>query len=246
MNFLPVPAIDILDGNCVRLIQGDYAQVTTYRDDPVAQAVEFAHAGATRIHVVDLDGAKQAQPVNLDVVAAICSRISEEYPQVEIELGGGLRSLDTVSEAVAAGVAYCVLGTAAINDLDFLASACEQHPEKIMLGLDARNGMLAVNGWVDTTTIAAVELAQQADKFPLAGIIYTDIDQDGLLRGVNIAATVKLAAAVSCPVFASGGIATIADVDLVREANLAGTIIGKAIYTGNITLAELFAVPQLS
>lgn len=239
-QFLPIPAIDLLNGNCVRLEQGDYAKVTQYSADPAQQAIEFAAAGASRLHVVDLDGARSGTPANLAAVTAIRAALNEVNPAIELELGGGLRNLDAVAQALAGGADLVVLGTAAITDPGFLQKACQAYPEQILLGLDARDGKLAVKGWVETTTIDLTDFARQAVEYGIAGIIHTDIARDGLLSGPNTAVTTALAAQVTCPVYASGGITSLADVAQLRNAGLAGAIIGKAIYAGKIAVADLF------
>ena len=241
-NFVPIPAIDILAGNCVRLIKGDFDQVTQYSSKPVNQAEIFAKAGAKRIHIVDLDGAKTGVPENFKFVSEITKMLSAKYPDTQVQIGGGIRNLDTIKKSVNAGVSFVVLGTAAINDRKFLEEACNKYPEKIMLGLDVRDQKIAVKGWKETTDIDLVEFATNAQDIGIAGIICTDINRDGLLEGPNIELTSNLATKVTCPVIASGGIHNIKDIVKLRNTKVAGAIIGKAIYSNKIALDELFSV----
>lgn len=240
-DFLAIPAIDLLSGKCVRLEQGDYARATVYDGDPAGQALAFVKAGAMRLHVVDLDGAKDGESANLNSVRAIVNVLSAHHPDVEIEFGGGLRDPAAVERTLAAGAHYAVLGTAAIRDPEFLVEMTAEFPGRILLGLDARGGLLAVHGWTETTTVDAVEFAKSADSMGIAGIIHTDIDRDGVLKGPNLEATAMLAAQVGCPVYLSGGVARISDIMQARDAGLAGAIIGKALYSGQFTAMELFA-----
>lgn len=240
MSFHVIPAIDILNGNCVRLEQGDFAKATVYDQDPVAPARVFATAGARRLHVVDLDGARAGKPVNHELVKALAAAARAINPAIEIQLGGGLRTPDAIAAAFATGVSRVILGSAAIANPYFLKMACGQAPGKVMLGLDAISGNLAVDGWTKETTQSLLDFAGKGDEYGVAGIIYTDIDRDGLLKGPNLATTFELAGRLSCPVYASGGIGSLADVALLEEgAKLAGAIVGRAIYSGNISLEEL-------
>lgn len=239
-GFLPIPAIDILAGTCVRLEQGDYARVTAYATDPVAQVLQFAAAGARRLHIVDLDGAREGKPVNHQTIAAMATAIAREFPDALLQVGGGLRSMATVEQALAAGASMVIVGTAAINEPTFLREACAEFAGKILLGLDTRDGKLAIRGWQETTDLAATEFAQLAVKLGIAGIIHTDITRDGLLAGPNQQATTTLAQQVDCPVYASGGVACLSDLEAMHDSGIAGAIIGKAIYVGKIDVAELF------
>ena len=240
MSFHVIPAIDILNGNCVRLKQGDFAKATVYDEDPVAPAKLFAAAGARAIHVVDLDGAREGRPVNHDLIAALVKAARAQNPAIVIQLGGGLRSLDAIATALGSGVSRVILGSAAIADPNFLKLACAQAPGKVLLGLDAISGKLAVDGWTKETGTNLAEFAATGDALGVAGIIYTDIDRDGLLGGPNLEASFELAAQLSCPVYASGGIGKLKDLELLRKGGkLAGAIVGRAIYAGNISLDEL-------
>ena len=241
MSFIPIPAIDLLNGNCVRLHQGNYNAVTCFADTPAQVAQDFVTAGARRIHIVDLDGAKQGKPINTAVIAKIVAAVQDLEPHVTIELGGGLRNLEDVQAALASGIDFVVLGTAAIRNPHFLTQACQAAPGKVLLGLDARAGKLAVEGWLTDTELDVTSFAMQAVVAGIAGIIHTDIERDGAMGGPNVAATANLAAAVACPVYASGGVRSLADLEALQATKIAGVIIGKAIYTGAIQVSELFA-----
>ena len=239
MSFSAIPAIDILDGNCVRLKQGDYSEAKIYNPDPVDQARKIAAAGARRLHVVDLDGAKAGKPVNHALIARLVASAREINPRLAIQLGGGLRTLGDIESSKASGISQVILGTAAINDPRFLGDACQAAPGQVLLGLDARSGMLAVNGWTEATSVNADEFARQSAKLGVAGVVYTDIDRDGLLSGPNISATVKLAEALPCPVYASGGISALDELEEMRGTAVAGAIVGRALYAGKISLEQL-------
>lgn len=230
-----IPAIDVLDGRCVRLAQGDYARATVYREDPAEQARAFAEHPIPRLHVVDLDGARDGRPRN----GAAISRIVASAGRVPVQLGGGIRSLEAVDAALALGVDRVVLGTAALRDPELLALACRRHPGRVAVGIDARDGRVAVEGWLETTGTSALELARRAEQAGAAAIVYTDISRDGMLAGPNLAATEELAAAVRLPVIASGGIGSEADLERAAACKaLAGAIVGRALYTGAVDLAN--------
>jgi phosphoribosylformimino-5-aminoimidazole carboxamide ribotide isomerase len=236
--FEVIPAIDVLGGRCVRLAQGDYARVTVYRDDPAEQAAEFAAHPIRRLHVVDLDGAREGRPRNADAIRRVVARAGK----IPVQMGGGIRSLEAIEAALALGVDRVVLGTAALRDPALLASACRLHPGRIAVGIDARDGRVAIEGWLETTGTPALEVAQRARDAGAAAIIYTDIARDGMLSGPNLEAAAELAAAVALPVIASGGIGS--EDDLARAAalasrGLAGAIVGKALYTGAVDLARV-------
>ena len=227
------PAIDLRGGRCVRLAQGDYNRQTVYDADPVAVARRFAAEGARRLHLVDLDGAKEGRPCHVEVVR----RIVQETPLV-CELGGGIRDEASIGMWLDEGVARMVLGTAALKRPDWFRRVCRQHPQRIVLGVDARDGRVATEGWLDTSEVTAPELIEQFAQEPLAAIVYTDIATDGMLVGPNVAATAALQQSVAIPVIASGGVRNAADVKRLAEAGLAGCIIGRALYENSITIRE--------
>jgi phosphoribosylformimino-5-aminoimidazole carboxamide ribotide isomerase len=228
-----LPAIDLIDGQCVRLIQGQYDKKITYKDDPVAQAQEFFDAGAQWLHVVDLDGAKQGKPVNAEVVA----KIVKEVP-MKVELGGGVRDEAAIVTMLDAGVTRLILGSSAIKQFDWFSEMARKYPDRLVLGLDARGANLATEGWLDQGSQSVLGFAQQAADLPLAAIIYTDISKDGMLDGPNVARTKQLAEAVDLPIVAAGGVTTVEDIKTLKAAGVAGAIIGRALYEGSITLTE--------
>jgi phosphoribosylformimino-5-aminoimidazole carboxamide ribotide isomerase len=234
------PAIDLKEGRCVRLIQGDMDQATVFNDDPAAQAAAFEAQGFEWLHVVDLDGAFAGKPMNAGAVEAILRRIA-----IPAQLGGGIRDMKTVEGWLAKGVARVIIGTAAVRDPDFVREAARRHPGKIAVGIDAKDGLVAVEGWAQTSTLTAEELGRRFEDAGVAAIIYTDIARDGILKGLNIPMTLRLARAVSIPVIASGGLASMADIERLTDpdcAGLAGAISGRALYDGRIDPAEALAL----
>jgi phosphoribosylformimino-5-aminoimidazole carboxamide ribotide isomerase len=234
---LMIPAIDLKEGRCVRLRQGRMDDDTVFSDDPVAMARRWQAAGARRLHLVDLDGAFAGEPRHAETIAAI----SAACPDLPLELGGGIRTLDTVDAYLATGVSWAIIGTQAVRDPDFVRAACARHPGQIIVGLDARDGKVAVEGWAEASEHDAVEFAEGFADAGVAGIIYTDIGRDGMLEGVNVDATVRVARAAGVPVIASGGMTSIDDVRALAgagEPGIAGAIIGRALYEGTIDLAE--------
>lgn len=233
---LLIPAIDLKDGKCVRLKQGRMDDATVFSDDPVAMAEHWARQGCRRLHLVDLDGAFAGEPRN----RALIDRMTAAVAGVPVQVGGGIRSEATIEAYLAAGVAQVIVGTRAIEEPAFLERICELFPGRIILGLDARAGRLATAGWDDTSDRSAVEFARWAGGLGVFAIVYTDIDRDGMLSGVNVAATVALAEAAGVPVIASGGVATLDDVRALTAAsgrvgaNLMGAITGRAIYAGTL------------
>ena len=230
-----IPAIDLKDGRCVRLFQGEMDKETVYFADPLDAAKHWAAEGAELIHVVDLNGAVEGRPVHTREIAAICANISGP-----IELGGGLRSLAAVAEAFALGVARAIIGTAAYDNPEFLREARQKFPGKIVVGIDARGGKVAVKGWKETTALDAVELARRVESDGASRIIYTDIARDGTREGVNIDETRRVAQAVNIPVIASGGVATLDDIrrlKAIEKDGVEGVIVGRALYTG-LSLSE--------
>jgi phosphoribosylformimino-5-aminoimidazole carboxamide ribotide isomerase len=227
-----LPAIDIRGGQCVRLRQGDYAQETVFGSDPAAMARRWISQGAGYLHVVDLDGARAGRPVNDASVRAIVQA------GVPCQLGGGLRTADAVAEVLGWGVARVVIGTGALKDPGWFEALCRRFPAQIVLGLDARQGRVATDGWLQLSDCSALDLARQWEKLPLAGLVYTDISRDGMGEGPNWQALAELAAAVQLPIIASGGISTLEDIRRLRQSKVAGCIIGRALYEGTISLRQ--------
>ena len=234
------PAIDLKAGQCVRLIHGDMTQATVFNDDPAAQAQAFAAQGFEMLHVVDLDGAFAGAPQN----AAAVERILQTGA-MPVQLGGGIRDMRTIERWLAKGVARVIIGTAALRDPDLVREAARLHPGRIAVGIDARDGLVAVEGWARTSQTTASELGKRFEDAGVAAIIYTDIARDGVLKGLNIEATLELAAAISIPVIASGGLASLDDVKRLLQpdcARLAGAISGRALYDGRLDPAEALAL----
>ena len=230
------PAIDLKDGACVRLIQGAMDQSTTFNDDPAAQAREFAEAGFEWIHVVDLNGAFAGKPVNSEAVTAILDAVD-----LPVQLGGGIRSIDTITNWLDAGIQRVILGTAALKDPDLVRLACDQYPGRIVVGIDARGGWVAAEGWAETSTIKAIDLAMQFENDGVSAIVHTDIDRDGAMQGINLDATVDLASALNTPVIASGGVRGLIDLAKLKDnenAGIEGVISGRAIYDGRLDPSE--------
>jgi phosphoribosylformimino-5-aminoimidazole carboxamide ribotide isomerase len=225
------PAIDLRGGRCVRLRQGDYAQETVFGDDPAAMAQRWVSEGATWLHVVDLDGAKAGKPVNGESVRRIVAQTG-----VSCQFGGGLRTEDDIASALAWGVARVVIGTRALRSPEWFQAVCERWPGKVVLGIDAKDGLVAAEGWMEVSEVPALDLAQQCAAWPLAAIVYTDISRDGMLQGANVEAMAAMAAAVRVPVIASGGVTTLDDIQLLAGRGLAGCIIGRALYEGRLNL----------
>jgi phosphoribosylformimino-5-aminoimidazole carboxamide ribotide isomerase len=226
------PAIDLKDGQCVRLKLGDMAQATVFNEDPAAQARDFAEQGFEWLHLVDLNGAFAGRPVNAEAVDAILAATD-----VPVQLGGGIRDMATVETWLAKGIRRVILGTAAVRDPEFVRNACRHHPGRIAVAVDARDGKVAAAGWAETTDIAAADLARRFEDAGVAAIIYTDIDRDGMLKGLNLEATLRLAQATAIPVIASGGLASLDDIRrLVAPdcAILEGAVCGRALYDGRL------------
>lgn len=233
---LLIPAIDLKDGQCVRLRQGRMDDSTVFSDDPVAMAARWVEAGARRLHLVDLNGAFAGQPVNAQVIG----RIAAAFPDLPIQVGGGIRDQQTVEAYLDAGVRYVIIGTKAVQDPHFISDLCIEYAGHIIVGLDAKDGKVAVNGWSKLSKHHVIELAQTFERYGVEAIVYTDISRDGMMQGVNVAATVKLAQAISIPVIASGGVSTLEDVKAlcaVEQEGIMGAIIGRALYDGAIDLA---------
>ncbi|PWW48568.1 1-(5-phosphoribosyl)-5-[(5-phosphoribosylamino)methylideneamino]imidazole-4-carboxamide isomerase [Melaminivora alkalimesophila] len=234
---LLIPAIDLKDGHCVRLKQGDMDQSTTFGEDPAAMARRWLDAGARRLHLVDLNGAFAGQPKNKAAIKAILAEVGDDIP---VQLGGGIRDLDTIERYIDAGLRYVIIGTAAVKNPGFLKDACSAFGGHIIVGLDAKDGKVATDGWSKLTGHEVVDLARKFQDWGVESIIYTDIGRDGMLSGINIEATVKLAQALTIPVIASGGLAGIADIEKLCEVEnegVEGVICGRAIYSGDLDFA---------
>ncbi|HNQ64914.1 MAG TPA: 1-(5-phosphoribosyl)-5-[(5-phosphoribosylamino)methylideneamino]imidazole-4-carboxamide isomerase [Smithella sp.] len=231
-----IPAIDIKDGKCVRLAQGKFDRVTTYADNPLDMALLWARKGAELIHIVDLDGSVAGRPRNADIILNIVENIN-----VPVQIGGGIRDMETIRFYLDQGVSSVILGTTALKNQQIVREACTVFPGRIILGIDALNGKVAVRGWTENTEKNAVDLARQYEPYGVKAIVYTDIERDGMGTGINMKATRELADSVSIPVIASGGVASIADVDnlmVVEGGSIFGVIIGRALYTGAVDLEE--------
>ncbi len=236
---LVIPAVDLMGGEVVRLEKGDFASRKVYAGRPADKAAEFVAAGATLIHVVDLDGARTGWPVNLDAVRALC-----QVAGAEVELGGGLRTLPDIERVLALGVKYVVLGTAAVERLGLVEQACRAFPGRVRAGIDARNGEVKVAGWVAGTGLTVAEVGRRVKAAGVELVEYTDVGRDGVFAGVDAAGAAALAAAAAVQVVASGGAASLADVTACRDAGLAGVIVGKAIYEGKVSLREAVKVAR--
>ncbi|ABB07130.1 1-(5-phosphoribosyl)-5-[(5-phosphoribosylamino)methylideneamino] imidazole-4-carboxamide isomerase [Burkholderia lata] len=234
---LLIPAIDLKDGQCVRLKQGDMDQATIFSEDPAAMARKWVDLGARRLHLVDLNGAFAGKPKNLEAIEAILDEVGDEIP---VQLGGGIRSLETIEKYLDAGLSYVIIGTAAVKDPGFLQDACTAFAGSIIVGLDAKDGKVATDGWSKLTGHEVIDLAQKFEDYGVESIVYTDIGRDGMLQGINIEATVKLAQAVGIPVIASGGLSNLVDIENlceVEEQGVEGVICGRAIYSGDLDFA---------
>ena len=234
---LLIPAIDLKDGKCVRLRQGRMDDETIFSDDPVAMAGRWVEAGARRLHLVDLNGAFDGKPVNGEVIRAI----AEAYPQLPIQIGGGIRDEETVQAYLEAGVQYAIIGTKAVNTPGFVGDLCAEFSGHIIVGLDAKDGKVATDGWSKLSRHDVIDLAQHFEEDGVEAIIYTDIGRDGMMNGVNVEATVKLAQAVNIPIIASGGITNIDDIRAlceVTDEGITGAITGRAIYEGTLDFSE--------
>jgi phosphoribosylformimino-5-aminoimidazole carboxamide ribotide isomerase len=234
------PAVDLKNGQCVRLEQGDMARATVFNLDPAAQACSFAAQGFEYLHIVDLDGAFAGKPVNAQAVEAMLKAVT-----MPVQLGGGIRDLRTVEGWLEKGVARVIIGTAAVRDPNFVKAAAKKFPGRVAVGLDARDGKVAVEGWAETSQVTALEIAQRFEDAGVAAIIFTDIARDGLLKGLNLEATIALADRISIPVIASGGLASIEDVKAMlmpRAKKLEGAIAGRALYDGRLDPAAALAL----
>ena len=234
---LLIPAIDLKDGRCVRLKQGNLDDETVFSEDPAAVARHWIKLGAERIHLVDLNGAVAGKPQNAAAIKAIVEAVGAEVP---VQLGGGIRSLETIERYLDSGISYVIIGTAAVKSPGFLHDACNAFPGQVIVGLDARDGKVATDGWSKLTRHDVTDLARKFEGYGIEGIIYTDIGRDGMLTGVNIEATVKLAQAVTVPVYASGGVSDLDDIDkllAVEAEGINGVILGRSLYEGTLDFA---------
>ncbi len=234
-----IPAIDLRDGKGVRLIQGQYDQQITYRDDPAEQARQFHADGARWLHVVDLDGAKAGRPINTATIENIA-----RLGLLKVEVGGGLRDEASITQLLDMGVTRVIIGTKAVSDFDWFSRMAEKFAGRVVLGLDARGSMVATHGWLEDSRLTVLEFAAQADGLPLAAIIYTDIAKDGMLTGPNVERTQALAQAVKTPVIASGGVKEIDDIRRLNPIGVAGVIVGRSLYEGTLTLSDAIAAAR--
>jgi phosphoribosylformimino-5-aminoimidazole carboxamide ribotide isomerase len=228
-----IPAIDLRGGLCVRLRQGDYDQETVFGEDPAAMASRWESEGATRIHLVDLDGAKVGRPVNIDAVRGILGRV-----KVPCQLGGGIRDEATIVAWLEAGIERVIVGTQALKEPAWFREMAAKYPHKLVLGLDAKDGRVATSGWLDVSSVIATTMALQFDDLPLGGVVYTDIERDGTLEGPNLAATEALAVRLKTPVIASGGVGRLDDMERLAKLPIAACIVGRALYDGKFSLRD--------
>lgn len=234
---LVIPAIDIKDGKCVRLRQGRMDDETVFSDDPLAMAKRWVEAGAKRLHIVDLNGATQGKPINAEIIGAI----AETYPDVPLEVGGGIRDEDTIQEYIDVGVQYVILGTKAVNAPHFVSDVCAEFPGHIIVGLDAKDGKVAIDGWSKLSGHDVIDMAKRFQNDGVEAIIFTDIGRDGMMTGINIESTVAIAKEIAIPVIASGGITNLDDIKklcAVTDEGIMGAITGRAIYEGTLDFAE--------
>ena len=236
MSLLIIPAIDLKDGKCVRLRQGRMDKATVFSDDPVATAGRWVEAGAKRLHIVDLNGAMAGEPVNADAVEAIV----REFPELPVQVGGGIRDEETIQAYLDCGVRFVILGTKAVNAPHFVSDVCAEFPGRIIVGLDAKDGKVAIDGWSKLSGHDVIDLAKKYQNDGVEAIVYTDIGRDGMMTGVNVEATTRLADSISIPVIASGGITTLDDVRQlceIADSGVVGAIVGRALYEGTLDFA---------
>lgn len=233
------PAIDLRSGKCVRLRQGDYGQETVFGEDPAAMAIRWMNEGAGQLHLVDLDGARAGSPANRAAIGAILEAV-----QIPCELGGGIRDEATIVDLLEMGLQRLVIGTQTLKRPAWFRAMCQRFPGRLVVGIDARNGRVATDGWLETSDVEAATLAQELAEEPIAGIVYTDIAKDGMMEGPNVNAMAEMAAAVAVPVIASGGVTTADDVRRLATTGVAGCIIGRALYEGSLTLSDALAAAR--
>ncbi|MDC0481860.1 1-(5-phosphoribosyl)-5-[(5-phosphoribosylamino)methylideneamino]imidazole-4-carboxamide isomerase [Gammaproteobacteria bacterium] len=232
-----IPAIDIQNGNCVRLRQGDFSQETIFHDNPVDMAKKWVEEGAERLHLVDLDGARLGSPVNIKIVSDICKSI----PNIPIQIGGGIRDIETAERYLETGASFIIIGTKAVEDPNFIKELCNKFPGKIIVGVDAKNGEVATDGWKSISNRNVVELSKEFEGYGVTEIVYTDIEKDGMMKGLNINATLNLAKNVNIPIIASGGVSCIEDINKISayiDSGISGIIIGRALYEKKISIEE--------
>ncbi len=227
------PAIDIKDGQCVRLLKGNFSDVTVYGNDPAAMAKKWENAGGEFIHVVDLDGALKGHGVNAEIIKKICRTVN-----VPVQTGGGIRSMEDIEAKLACGINRVIIGTKAVNDSEFVKRAVDKYKEKIVIGIDAKDSMVAIEGWEQVSEFTAVDFARRMMDTGVSTIVYTDIATDGTLAGPNVAAMREMASAVSCDIIASGGIGSVSHIESLKDTGVEGVIIGRALYTGDVDLKE--------
>ncbi len=227
------PAIDIIGGKCVRLQQGSYSDVTVFGDSPVDMAKKWESLGAEYLHVVDLDGARSGKSENAEIIAQIAKTL-----KIPVQIGGGIRTLETIETYLSGGLSRVILGTSAVNNREMLISALKEYKDKIAVGIDAKDGKVAIHGWEKTSDFTAVEFAKEVEALGTKTIIYTDISRDGMLKGPNLQAMKEMADSVSLNVIASGGVSKLADIVDLKQTGVSGVIVGKALYTGNVNLKE--------
>ena len=232
-----IPAIDIQNGNCVRLRQGDFSQETIFHDNPVDMAKKWVEEGAERLHLVDLDGARLGSPVNIKIVSDICKSI----PNIPIQIGGGIRDIETAEKYLETGASFIIIGTKAVEDPNFIKELCNKFPGKIIVGVDAKNGEVATDGWKSISNRNVIELSKEFEGYGVTEIVYTDIEKDGMMKGLNINATLNLAKNVNIPIIASGGVSCIEDINKISayiDSGISGIIIGRALYEKKISIEE--------
>lgn len=233
------PAIDLKNGQCVRLFQGDFSKQTVVNEDPIAQAKAFASDGATYLHIVDLDGALEGRPVNLEIIKKM-----QTVAKIPVQVGGGIRSMAQVDYYLESGVNRVIIGSAALTNPDFLRAAVQKYGSKIAAGIDAKNGFVATSGWLDVSQVSYLDLAKQMEEMDVETIIYTDISRDGTLTGPNLEQMAALQKHVSINLVASGGVSSRADLEALAKLGLYGAIAGKALYNGNISMSDVVEVEQ--
>ena len=232
-----IPAIDIQNGNCVRLRQGDFSRETIFNNSPLDIAEKWVKDGAQRLHIVDLDGARLGEPINIDLISKIC----KTFPSIPVQIGGGIRDIETARKYVNAGASFIIIGTKAVEDPNFVKDLCSEFHKKIIIGIDAKNGEVATEGWVSNSKVNAISLSKKFEDFGVSEIVYTDIEKDGMMGGLNIKATVDLAKAINIPVIASGGVSSNDDLKKIinyEKFGISGVIVGRALYENKINIKE--------
>ena len=232
-----IPAIDIQNGNCVRLKQGDFTKETIFHSSPIDMAQKWVDEGAERLHIVDLDGARLGSPINMEVISKIC----DKFPSIPVQIGGGIRDLETAEKYLSAGASFIIVGTKAVEDPNFIKILCSKFPNKVIVGIDAKNGEVATEGWLSISDKNAIDFAKIFENLGVAEIVYTDIEKDGMMKGLNIEATLDLAKNVKIPIIASGGVSCIEDIYKIgayTKSGISGIIIGRALYEKKFNIEE--------